>query len=496
MGVVCGSQRKQKITAWQNYEDLRATRDICSLLQTNEGITVQESDVNLQYLVLGERLGEGTFGSVIKAARHKDRSRVFALKKVKRSAEVEDKNIMREIDIWSSLDHPFIARCYEAYANSATYHLVVELCNGGDLVSKVAKLSAIPESTAKEIIFKVLKAVSYLHEHGISHRDIKPDNFLFTDVGDESQTDVKLVDFGLSKRYQTAELKTMVGTAYYVAPEVFDGPYTAKVDNWAVGITIYVLLCGKPPFWGSNNYEILEAAKANAIGKDDPKWDKMSSDAKNLITGLLLIDPSARMSIKTALEHPWFESVRQRIKTSANANSRGTIKERIMKFIYLNPVQHAVLMTWVKNSDIHAISQELEDFFIHLDKDHLGRIYPESINEWFKESEVEFTQKETAEFCTFLAENKTSVLSYSQLIAMVIDATTMLASASSVKDLFDLATGERDCRLIETDKLAYKLKSNSFCGIAKPLIEQILKRASAKSNTITFSNFCNIMSSR
>lgn len=141
----------------------------------------------------------------------------------------------------------------------------MELAAGGELFDKIVQSQRFSERRAADYMKKMLSAIKHLHEHQICHRDLKPENFLFSDNTPDAE--IKLIDFGLSKRFGTNEkihsekkikLKTVVGTPYYVAPEVLKGSYDNSCDIWSLGIILYIFLCGYPPFEGDNSKEIFK----------------------------------------------------------------------------------------------------------------------------------------------------------------------------------------------------------------------------------------------
>lgn len=155
----------------------------------------------------------------------------------------------------------------------------------------------------------MLSAVKHLHEHGIVHRDLKPENFLMSDTSEDSE--VKLIDFGLSKRYSqvknTEKMHTVVGTPYYVAPEVLKGSYDERCDVWSLGVILFVFLCGYPPFEGDNNKEIFKNVLKSSLVFEDQDWANISNEAKDLITKMLEKDPKNRITAVECSKHPWFQ---------------------------------------------------------------------------------------------------------------------------------------------------------------------------------------------
>lgn len=182
----------------------------------------------------------------------------YAVKSIlKQSIKKDVKVLEEELEILSRVDHPNIIKFHESYIDYKYIHIVMELAEGGELFDKIIENTKFSEKKAAHLMQKMLSAVKHLHEHQICHRDLKPDNFLFADNSEDAE--IKLIDFGLSKRYgvdqrkDTVKLKTIVGTPFYVAPEVLGGNYDKSCDIWSLGIILYILLCGSTPFEGDND---------------------------------------------------------------------------------------------------------------------------------------------------------------------------------------------------------------------------------------------------
>ena len=145
------------------------------------------------------------------------------------------------------------------YEDSHHLNLVLEHSSGGELFNRIVETGRFKEPKARTLIRQMLKSVKYLHSKGISHRDIKPENFLFENKSKSSQ--IKLIDFGLSKCYKNngfdKKMSSIVGTAYYAAPEVLKGHYGPECDVWSIGVIMYLLLSGSHPFEGKSNREIF-----------------------------------------------------------------------------------------------------------------------------------------------------------------------------------------------------------------------------------------------
>lgn len=140
------------------------------------------------------------------------------------------------------------------------------------------------------------------------HRDLKPENFLYS--SNDENSDLKIIDFGLSKILAGGKLQRMksrAGTPYYISPEVLTGNYDVSCDMWSAGCILYILLCGYPPFYGDDNSEILEMVRKGQFDFDGEEWDSVSSEAKDLIKKLIT-KPERRLTAQEALQHKWIKT--------------------------------------------------------------------------------------------------------------------------------------------------------------------------------------------
>jgi len=253
-----------------------------------------------------EELGRGGFSIVVKAIK-KDTKEVVAVKIIEKNQSEEELLLLqREIDILRKLNHKNIIALKDVYDEKDTIHLVMELVQGGELFDQIVSRGTYSEADAANIIRQILEAVAYMHDNGIAHRDLKPENLLCS--GDEHNT-IKVTDFGLSKDFSSASLRTSCGTPDYVAPEVLKGqPYDNTVDIWSIGVITYILLCGFPPFYGNTDQQIFEKILRVDYDFPSPDWDSISAEAKQFIKSILVPEPSKRPSAVEALEMDWIKN--------------------------------------------------------------------------------------------------------------------------------------------------------------------------------------------
>jgi calcium-dependent protein kinase len=190
-------------------------------------------------------------------------------------------------------------RLYEVFQDDKRYYLVTELCTGGELFEEIAKRTNFSEADAAEIIKQVLSAVSYCHAKKICHRDLKPENLL---LDSKTNKTIKVIDFGTSQKLdKNSKMDKPFGTAYYIAPEVLDSQYTEKCDVWSIGVILYILLSGHPPFDGKDDKEIVKKVRMGTYSTTGQEFKNISADAIDLIKKMLTYDPKARCSAQNAI---------------------------------------------------------------------------------------------------------------------------------------------------------------------------------------------------
>lgn len=256
-----------------------------------------------------ELLGEGMDGEVRKAVHYKT-GEEYAVKVITKSAMDEDEVLAlnNEINILSEIDHPNIVKLHEAYETDDKLYIVMELMKGGELFDRIVENEFFSEKEAKEVLSPIIDAVNYCHELGIVHRDLKPENLLF-ESSDEGSI-LKITDFGLARFLPNSSLaSTACGTPGYIAPEILMGKrYGKEVDVWSIGICLYILLWGYPPFFADANSELFDQIKAGKIEFHPPYWDDVSEEAKDLVKKLLTVDPTKRITLEEVKEHSWFNN--------------------------------------------------------------------------------------------------------------------------------------------------------------------------------------------
>ncbi|KAJ4890233.1 CDPK-related kinase 5 [Raphanus sativus] len=262
---------------------------------------------------LGDEVGRGHFGYTCAAKFKKGDSKglqvaVKVIPKPKMTTAIAIEDVRREVKILRALSgHPNLPHFYDAYEDHDNVYIVMELCEGGELLDRIlSRGGKYTEEDAKTVMIQILNVVAFCHLQGVVHRDLKPENFLFTSKEDTSQ--LKAIDFGLSDYVRPDErLNDIVGSAYYVAPEVLHRSYSTEADIWSVGVIVYILLCGSRPFWARTESGIFRSVLKADPSFDDAPWPLLSSEARDFVKRLLNKDPRKRLTAAQALSHPWIK---------------------------------------------------------------------------------------------------------------------------------------------------------------------------------------------
>ncbi|XP_054790096.1 CDPK-related kinase 7-like [Prosopis cineraria] len=260
---------------------------------------------------LGEEVGRGHFGYTCSAKGKKGSLKgqdvaVKVIPKSKMTTAIAIEDVRREVRILRVLaGHENLVQFYEAYEDDENVYIVMELCKGGELLDRIlSRGGKYSEEDAKVVMIQILSVVAFCHLQGVIHRDLKPENFLFTSK-DENST-LKAIDFGLSDYVKPDErLNDIVGSAYYVAPEVLHRSYGTEADMWSIGVIAYILLCGSRPFWARTESGIFRAVLKTDPSFDDAPWPSLSADAIDFVKRLLNKDYRKRLTAAQALCHPW-----------------------------------------------------------------------------------------------------------------------------------------------------------------------------------------------
>ncbi|GJT20460.1 calcium-dependent protein kinase 8-like protein [Tanacetum coccineum] len=309
---------------------------------------------------LGRELGRGEFG-VTYLCTDLETGEKFACKsilkkKLRTSVDIDD--VRREVDIMKHLPkHPNIVTIKDTYEDNNAVHIVMELCEGGELFDRIVARGHYTERAAAAIMRTIVEVVQICHMHGVMHRDLKPENFLFAN---KKETDaLKTIDFGLS---------------VFFKEEVLKRSYGPEVDVWSAGVILYILLCGVPPFWAETEQGVAQAIIHSPIDiKKDP-WSKVSDNAKDLVQKMLDRDPKRRLTAQQVLEHPWLFDA----KAAPNVSLGEVVRSRLKQFSVMNKFKKRALRVIAEHLSVEEVAG-IKETFEMIDTGNKGKINMEEL---------------------------------------------------------------------------------------------------------------------
>jgi calcium-dependent protein kinase len=372
-----------------------------------------------------EVLGAGYFGTVKLVSPKNDPNKKYACKSINKTklSETKINNLIREIETLSMVDHPNIVKYYETYNDEKFFHIIMEYCTGGELFEKVIKKTLFDEESVRSILFKISSAIHHCHSIDIVHRDLKPENILFENNSEFS--DIKIIDFGLSRKiFSGDDLKSIVGSPFYVAPEVLKGRYDNKCDIWSIGVLAYSLLSGKPPFFSENRTELFHKIENEIVSFTDKIWCGISSAAIDFIKSCLIKQPKKRLNSKKIISHKWFKSIQEGLSIKSldpeiltsmkNFHAPRQFTKTILKFI----------VKQFKNKDI----EDLNKAFNILDKEKTGFISFAQLKSAFDYCKVDIKSDELKAIIeNYSHKKKEGKINYSNFIASVVDKKKLIS---------------------------------------------------------------------
>jgi serine/threonine protein kinase len=298
-----------------NLRDRLFVQRTIGSVKVSENLSTENSSLTHveDFYVIGDQLGSGMCGQVHRCINRLTGEhcavKIIDAKKFAMTPGLSPSELREEAEMMRKLDHPNIIKIKDTYETDHVIFIVMELVSGGDLFDRIVSKGRYSEDAARDVMKKLLSAVSYLHTNNIIHRDLKPENILLVSNGND--TDVILTDFGLAKQANQDGLKTFCGTPQYFAPEVLKrkstiagaGRYGTSADMWSLGVVLYILLSGAFPFLDDENlFHQIQNAQYSVTG---PEWSTISDSAKHMVKSLLTLRPDQRISVDQAIQHPW-----------------------------------------------------------------------------------------------------------------------------------------------------------------------------------------------
>lgn len=317
-------------------------------LQTGcpHGIIDNPGRIQEFYDIERKRIGEGSFAAVF-AACNKSTGFERAIKVLNKTQKRNIPKFHEEIHIMKHVDHPNIIKYYESFQDAKYIYVVLQLCKGHELFDLVAEIGHLSEMQTAVLMQQVFRAITYMHGVNVMHRDLKTENFmLYSDEGEIEDNSIKIIDFGLATFYECAEdgepelLTHKCGAPYYVAPQVLAGSYNNMADVWSCGVLMFIMLAGYPPFYGESDADVLAKVRLGNYQFNQADFKSISEEAKDVIRGLLKINPQERMDTAAALHTPWMDLM---VPHSNELPLKNTLVTHLRAFGHANKLKRAAL---------------------------------------------------------------------------------------------------------------------------------------------------------
>lgn len=411
-------------------------------------------------------LGQGAFGSVYESTSNTT-GVVRAIKsiKIQNFTSKSIQKILNEVNILKSLDHPGILQIFEVYRDEKTLNIVTELCSGGNLFNKIQLRGYISENYSAKIMYDIITTVKFCHDAGIVHRDLKPENIIFED--DSLDARIKIIDFGTSIKVRYLEkLNSFAGTAYYVAPEVINGEYNEMCDVWSIGVILYVMLCGRPPFAGKSLDEILRKIENEEVRYEGSIWMKISEACKSFLKKILVKNPKHRIGLEEMLLDPW---IKNNFKGSGPENKLAKRAfRRLLKFKCTNKLQMSILSFFTHQSITNEKIKELRKLFEQIDTNLDGQLSKQEIKEAMTKygSSIGLDVDEVFQQCDF---DQNGFIEFSEFLTAV-HSCELEFSKENLKKAFSLLDKDGN------GKLSKKEIKEALIEIDEESIEQIFQQ--------------------
>ncbi|KAJ4766646.1 Calcium-dependent protein kinase [Rhynchospora pubera] len=366
---------------------------------------------------IGKKLGQGQFGTTYLCIDKSDNVQ-YACKSIPKRKLIcrEDyEDVWREIQIMHHLsEHPYVVRIKGAYEDNLCVHIVMELCSGGELFDRIIQKGHYSERAAAQLIKTIVGVVQACHSLGVMHRDLKPENFLFASTAEDAP--LKATDFGLSIFYKPgSKFSDLVGSPYYVAPEVLLKCYGPESDIWSAGVILYILLCGVPPFWEETEAGIFKEILKGKLDFESDPWPKISDSAKDLVRRMLQRDPTSRMKAHEVLSHPWINDD----NVAPDKPLGSAVLLRLKQFSAMNKLKKMALRVIAESLSEEEIAG-LKEMFKMIDTDNSGTITLDELKEGLRRVGSELMDHEIEALMEAADVDKNGTIEYGEFLAATL----------------------------------------------------------------------------
>ena len=474
----------ESISGIENEEKVPLPQDILNIPVRTNSLVLERSMSPIDFYDELETIGSGAFGLVKKVCLKSNPDTIRAMKIISKSnflKGINDANLVEEIYILKNLDHPNIMKLYEFYVDKKNFYIISEFFDQGDLLTKIEKLGSMNQIVVKFIMDQIFNAVAYLHSKGVLHGDIKLENImLYTTtkkanqrftminkkldmhksierdlnnyfkkdsknkktkrvVDDMTNYEIKLIDFGCSRLFSKKKHKKIsgiIGTSLYCSPEVVKNLYDEKCDEWSCGVVMYILLTGKVPFPGETEEDIFEKIIKCDYNFDNPKFNEVSDNCKDLIKKLLEPDINKRIKASDALKHPFFNEEFNPNK-ALTENKDLSVLNSIINIKPCKSKFHEAITAFLCVNYINKDEEKrLREVFRYIDKEGKNVLSKKTIDNCLKENGYLLTQDKLDNIIKSFDSDTNGTIEYQEFLRGICNKETLFSN-NNLKSVFD-----------------------------------------------------------
>jgi calcium-dependent protein kinase len=428
--------------------------------------------------------------SSISQATHRSTGLVRVIKSTRKRASTLER-LQQEVSIMMTMDHPNIVKLVETFEDQRSIHLVMELCSGGLLIDRIVEVGSFSEVHAAILMKQILRAVFFMHESDVCHRDLTVDKFMFLSKAPIEEGLLKLVDFKCAARFQQGMPmleKTESSSLSSYAPELLCGRYNEKCDVWSCGVIMFILLSGHPPVSGTSPKDIMETGRRGEFNFDAKYLASISEDAQHLVRKLLKVRPLERYSAEQALNHAWVAQMAPNATRSLNLNFLKDLKS--LRSVTL--LKKVALQVMVGQFSEHQLSS-LRDIFVALDLNGDGMLTIDEMREGLSQAGLGEIPAELQSAIEDIDLDGSGAIDYSEFLVAALEK-KQYVQEDACWNVFNFFDKNRDGK-ISPEELRQALISGSLeDDVSKDVVDQVLREVDRDgSGEIDFPEFMHMM---